>query len=164
MCHCIRAIPLKIGAETNLIFQESEEVAKPVQEATEKKILELDEVGESSACITEEWENLFVTELPSIRSPTQMSKAKLDSTVPSPLEHNRHLDQKTSRILERLEVPRQLKRKTVSPKNSGIGTSDACLLLTKKPLIPYVPNNADEQGIKLSQPIKPTFQRLKRKR
>lgn len=163
MCHCIRAIPLKIGTESNLILQESE-VAKPVQEATEKKILELDKVRENSACITEEWENLFVTELPTTHSPTQMSKAKLDSPVLSPLESNRHLDQKTSRILERLEVPRQLKKKIVSPKNSGIGTSDACLLLTKKPLIPYVPNNADEQGIKLSQPLKPTFQRLKRKR
>lgn len=88
----------------------------------------------------------------------------MDNLAQSPFETSRHVDEKTSRILERLEVPKQLKKKTVSPQNSSIGASYANLLTKKPPLIPYGPNQANDQGLKLSQPIKPNFQRLKRKR
>ncbi|KAL2478977.1 hypothetical protein Fot_47991 [Forsythia ovata] len=115
----------------------------------------------TSACITQEWEQLIITEVVNMNSPTCISKPKLDHPVPSPLQNNRRVDEKTSRILERLEVPRQLKRKTVSPTISSSVSADMCASL-KKPLIPFGPDNTIDQGPTASQPRKPSFQRRKR--
>lgn len=111
-----------------------------------------------SACITEEWEQLVITDVFNMNSPTCMSKPKMDE---SPLHNNREVDEKTSRILERLEIPRQLKRKTVSPTISSSVCADMGASL-KKPLIPYGPVNTIDQGPTASQPRKPSFQRRKR--
>ncbi|PIN16431.1 hypothetical protein CDL12_10919 [Handroanthus impetiginosus] len=113
--------------------------------------------------LTEEWEQLIVTEFGGIHSPKCISNSKPDQLVISPSQSNRHLDEKTSRILERLEIPRQLKRKVVSPTISSNLSADVCAP-TKKPLIPYKPSDAADQGPISSQPIKPSFQRIKRKR
>ncbi|XP_022865473.1 uncharacterized protein LOC111385327, partial [Olea europaea var. sylvestris] len=110
-----------------------------------------------SACITEEWEQLVITDVFNMNSPTCMSKPKMDE---SPLHNNREVDEKTSRILERLEIPRQLKRKTVSPTISSSVCADMGASL-KKPLIPYGPVNTIDQGPTASQPRKPSFQRRK---
>ncbi|KAL0397186.1 UNVERIFIED_CONTAM: hypothetical protein Scaly_0167000 [Sesamum calycinum] len=110
-------------------------------------------------CLTEEWEQLVVTELKGIHSPTCISNLKLDQVVTSPSQSNRQVDEKTSRILERLELPRQLKRKAVSPTMSITLSAPA-----KKPLIPYKPTDTADQGPVLSQPIKPNFQRIKKGR
>ncbi|KAL3529024.1 hypothetical protein ACH5RR_008346 [Cinchona calisaya] len=167
------AIPPKIReplGESNSTLKDSEEVVEPIQAASmsvmKEKMPPLSEEvqdNETNSCIAEEWERLIVTELPQIHSPIQISGPKLDHPVPSPSQSNRLVDEKTSKILERLEVPRQLKKKAVSPKSPGIGTSQSCML-TKKPLIPYGPSHADDQATKSIQPIKPNFQRLKRKR
>lgn len=117
----------------------------------------------TGSCLTEEWEKLIVTELGGIHSPTCISNSKLDQLVTSPSQSNRQLDEKTSRILERLEVPRQLKRKAVSPTMSCSLSADVCGP-AKKPLIPYRTTDGADQGPISSQPIKPTFQRLKKKR
>ncbi|KAL0429690.1 UNVERIFIED_CONTAM: hypothetical protein Sradi_0595000 [Sesamum radiatum] len=109
--------------------------------------------------LTEEWEQLVVTELKGIRSPTCISNLKLDQVITSPSQSNRQVDEKTSRILERLELPRQLKRKAVSPTMSISLSAPA-----KKPLIPYKPTDTADQGPVLSQPIKPNFQRIKKGR
>ncbi|KAL0380313.1 UNVERIFIED_CONTAM: hypothetical protein Sangu_0095600 [Sesamum angustifolium] len=110
-------------------------------------------------CLTEEWEQLVVIELKGIHSPTCISNLKLDQVVTSPSQSNRQVDEKTSRILERLELPRQLKRKAVSPTMSITLSAPA-----KKPLIPYKPTDTADQGPVLSQPIKPNFQRIKKGR
>ncbi|KAI5563125.1 hypothetical protein BDE02_15G096000 [Populus trichocarpa] len=113
----------------------------------------------TTASIAEEWEQLVVKEVPKTFSPTCVSKPKMDQSVLSSPDSNRQLDAKTSRILERLELPRQLKSKTVSPTIISSQTP----VPTKKPLIPFQPTNAINQSPTSSQLLKPNFQRLKRK-
>ncbi|KAK1436761.1 hypothetical protein QVD17_02543 [Tagetes erecta] len=117
-----------------------------------------------TARITEEWEQLIVNEIPNIITSTCVSTQKLDNPVIVPLESNKPLDEKTSRILERLEVPKKLKAKVASPViTSSSVPVDACML-TKKPLIPFQPTHNSVIGTVASQPMKPNFQRLKRKK
>nr|GFA15681.1 hypothetical protein [Tanacetum cinerariifolium] len=72
-----------------------------------------------------------------ISSPTCVSKPKLDHLAFTPLESSKPLDEKTSRILERLETPRKLKSKLASPViKSSSALVDSCML-TKRPLIPF---------------------------
>lgn len=118
--------------------------------------------GKTYAKISEEWEQLVVLEMPKISSPACISKTQLHKEVSSPPQSTATLDDKTSRILERLEIPKQLKRKAVSPTVSAFHT--VSISSVKKPLVPFGPSNTDSQAIVLSQPIKPNFQRLKRKR
>ncbi|KAH6771968.1 hypothetical protein C2S51_010372 [Perilla frutescens var. frutescens] len=117
----------------------------------------------SGSSLADEWEQLIVTELDSMPSPTCISTSKLDQPVISPSQGTRQLDEKTSRILERLEVPRQLKRKAPSPTISCSFSTDV-FGPAKKPLIPFRATESEDQGPALSQPIKPNFQRLKRKK
>ncbi|KAM1788491.1 hypothetical protein ACFX11_038776 [Malus domestica] len=118
----------------------------------------------ASACITEEWEKLIVNDVSELHSPVCTSKPKLDQSVLSPPDGNRQLDAKTSRILERLEVPRQFKRESVSPilTNNAGGTKNP-IVEVKRPLIPSQPISAPNQPVTGSQLMKPNFQRLKRK-
>ncbi|KAK4264603.1 hypothetical protein QN277_025756 [Acacia crassicarpa] len=113
------------------------------------------------ACITKEWEQLVVNEGPKMCSPSCMPKPKLDQKCVSPRDCNRQLDRETSRILERLEVPRPLKAKSVSPVSNATMTNAS--VPTKKPLIPFQPIQATEPVSIGSQLLKPNFQRLKRK-
>ncbi|KAJ7957142.1 Sperm protamine like [Quillaja saponaria] len=114
------------------------------------------------ACIAEEWEQLVVNEAPKMSSPSSISKPKLENSCLSPPDIGRQLDVETSKILERLEVPKQLKTKMVSP----IATK-SCMtetpLPTKKALIPFQSVHATDQALSGSQLMKPNFQRLKRK-
>ncbi|GJX91466.1 hypothetical protein Tco_0344792 [Tanacetum coccineum] len=57
--------------------------------------------------ITEEWEQLIVNEIPKISHLNCVSKPKLDHLAFTPIESSKPLDEKTSRILERLEIPRK---------------------------------------------------------
>ncbi|PHT88540.1 hypothetical protein T459_10646 [Capsicum annuum] len=139
--------------------------------------------GKTGAKITEEWEQLVVIEMPKMSSPTCISQPKLHKEVSSPPQSTGKLDVKTSRILERLEVPKQLKRKAASPtvsapltvsnskqlkRKAASPTMSAHLTVpsssVKKPLIPFGDSNTASQAIVLSQPMKPNFQRLKKKR
>ncbi|KAK7839982.1 hypothetical protein CFP56_017295 [Quercus suber] len=133
-------------------------------ELTEEELSKLDMIEEDKrgTHIAEEWEQLVVNEVPKIFSPVCISKPKLDQSVLSPSSSNRQLDVKTSRILERLEVPRQLKTKAVSPINTGSGMMDTCVPM-KKPFIPSQCIDTTDQGSTTSQLMKPNFQRLKRK-
>ncbi|XP_020548014.1 uncharacterized protein LOC105165470 isoform X2 [Sesamum indicum] len=142
--------------------------AQPPIQAAGTVVIPVDELShfdpkpeekKAGPCLTEEWEQLVVTELKGIHSPTCISNLKLDQVVMSPSQSNRQVDEKTSRILERLELPRQLKRKAVSPTMSITLSAPA-----KKPLIPYKSTDTADQGPILSQPIKPNFQRIKKGR
>lgn len=113
--------------------------------------------------LAEEWEQLIVTELGTMHSPTCISTPKLDQPVASPSQTSRQLDDRTSRILERLEVPKQLKRKATSPTTSCSFSADVSGPV-KKPLIPYRTTDSEDQGPFSTQLIKPNFQRLKRKK
>ncbi|KAG5041361.1 hypothetical protein JHK85_013837 [Glycine max] len=63
-----------------------------------------DQDDKTTACITEEWKQLVVSEDPKLYSPSCMPKAKLGQSSVSPRDGNRQLDRETSRILETLEV------------------------------------------------------------
>lgn len=168
------SIPLKLKegtSELNSTHPDSPQVAVLSNSVKDVTVIEEDTptidliVGEdkTTARIAEEWEQLIVTEVPKLLySPTCMSKPKLEQPVLSPSDTNRQLDVKTSRILERLEIPRQLKSKAVSPIITSSIMTDACLP-AKKPLIPFQSICGAEQGVTPSQPLKPNFQRLKRK-
>lgn len=139
-----------------------------------------------AACITEEWEQMIIHEVGKSFSPTCISKPKFDNLVLlSP--DNKPLDEKTCRILERLEAPRKHKTK----KNSSTVLvandikKDACAPMKKllvpfgtnnsmdygfsssqplkKPLVPFGLNDSVDHGFSSSQPIKPSFHRMKRK-
>ncbi|KAJ4824265.1 hypothetical protein Tsubulata_031295 [Turnera subulata] len=116
----------------------------------------------TTASIAEEWEQLVVNEAPTIYSPTCISKPKVDQLLLSSPDSTRQLDAKTSRILERLEVPRQLKTKSISPIVTSSRLSETCAP-PKKPLIPFQPTHRTDQTVTSSQLMKPNFQRLKRK-
>ncbi|KAI3737483.1 hypothetical protein L2E82_27487 [Cichorium intybus] len=113
--------------------------------------------------ITEEWEQLIVNEIPNINSSSCVSKPKLDQLAFTPVESNKPLDEKTSRILERLEIPRKLKAKVASPTITLSSAPVGACMLTKKPLIPFGPSQTSDIGTTSSQPMRPNFQRLKRK-
>ncbi|KAM7266172.1 hypothetical protein ACFE04_004069 [Oxalis oulophora] len=102
--------------------------------------------------IAEEWEQLVVSEIPKKYSPIcESNKRKMDGSVLSSPESNKQqLDAKTSRILERLEVPKQLKTKLASPQ-----------VIMKKPLLPI--NSMTNRPFSSSQLMKPNFQRLKKR-
>ncbi|XVE63804.1 hypothetical protein DITRI_Ditri07aG0049700 [Diplodiscus trichospermus] len=117
----------------------------------------------TTVSIAEEWERLVVNEIPVKYSPTCTAKPKSDKSVLSSPDNSKQLDKNTTRILERLEVPRQLKSKAVSPSMICNRVSDVVNFPMKKPLIPFQPNQAADQGVTSSQLIRPSFQRLKRK-
>nr|XP_011470840.1 PREDICTED: uncharacterized protein LOC101314812 [Fragaria vesca subsp. vesca] len=122
-----------------------------------------EEEDKTSTCITEEWEQLVVNDVSKLRSPLCTSKPKPDQSVQSPPDGTRQLDAKTSRILERLEVPRQFRRESLLPNLTSKGVMNSHGQV-KKPLLPYKPTCAPDQSIVTSsQLIKPNFQRLKRK-
>ncbi|XP_058226553.1 uncharacterized protein LOC131335281 isoform X2 [Rhododendron vialii] len=156
----IRPILKEVTAERNSTQCDSSEDAFVPSKPTAKVVVIEEEIPHSdptmgeedrdSARVTEEWENLIVSEAPKISSPSCIFQPKYDRLVLSPQDSNRQLDVKTSRILERLEVPRELKRK-------------APLVPTKAPLVPFQPVCGADQGTPSSQPIKPNFQRIKRR-
>ncbi|XP_027191347.1 uncharacterized protein [Cicer arietinum] len=164
--------PKREGAFSELSSsrQPSSEVIGRAESATNVNVVDeetlstdiTDQDERTMACITEEWKQLVVSEDPKLHSPSCIPKAKLGISSVSPRTGNRELDRETSRILERLEVPRPLKGKTASPVSN-----ESCMknitVSTKKPLIPFQPTQNTEQAIVGSQLMKPNFQRQKRK-
>ncbi|XP_023521761.1 uncharacterized protein LOC111792381 [Cucurbita pepo subsp. pepo] len=115
------------------------------------------------AGVAETWEQLVTHEFPET-CPVYVSKDKLDRLSLSPPDGNKQLAVKTSRILERLEIPRQ-RTKATSPNTISIDLVDPNSP-TKKPPIPLVPVLARDQGFTGTQTqlMKPNFNKLKRKR
>ncbi|XVF08560.1 hypothetical protein REPUB_Repub07fG0013700 [Reevesia pubescens] len=138
---------------TNATAQSTSSVEMVV---VEERMSELDQTAgedKTTATIAEEWERLVVNEMPVKYSPTCKPKSDQAVLLLSPPDtSSRQVDINTTRILERLELPRQLKSKAVSPSTP-----------MKKPLIPFHPNQAADQGMTSSQLIRPSFRKLKRK-
>ncbi|EEE53705.1 hypothetical protein OsJ_00031 [Oryza sativa Japonica Group] len=111
--------------------------------------------------ITEEWEQLIIID-DDFTSAVTCSTSRANPKLPSPVKPL-GLDDKTSRILERLEAPRAKKQRattstrtgnsntTPPPPASSIGAGTQI----KKPLLPFEPS--------ASQPLRPTFNKLRRK-
>ncbi|KAK2662180.1 hypothetical protein Ddye_000754 [Dipteronia dyeriana] len=154
----------KTTPELNSTQPNSSELTAKSNSSVDIVVLEdltAEEEIKTSACIPEEWEQLVVSEIPKKYSLTCISKPKPDQSVLSPPDANRPLDEKISKILERLEVPRQLQSKAVSPIITSSSVSDSYVPM-KKPLIPKQPSQAAESTTS-SQLMKPNFRRLKRK-
>ena len=144
------------GEKTSLEVTGKAETVMP--EAGKSSPLDLvSQEDNTIACITKEWEQLVVNEGPNkVYSPSCLPKPVLDQKCVSPRDCNKQLDRETSRILERLEVPRPLKAKSASPLSNAS-------VPTKKPLVPFQPIQATEPVSMGNQLMKPNFQRLKRK-
>ncbi|XP_006645426.1 uncharacterized protein LOC102713968 [Oryza brachyantha] len=117
----------------------------------------------ASPSITEEWEQLIVIDddFTSVVTSRVAAAAKPKSSkLPSPVKP---LDEKTNRILERLEAPRAKKQRASTSTGNGNGSSNRTPPVSslgagtqiKKPLLPFEPS--------ASQPLRPTFNRLRRK-
>uniref|UniRef100_A0A7N0RB34 Uncharacterized protein n=2 Tax=Kalanchoe fedtschenkoi TaxID=63787 RepID=A0A7N0RB34_KALFE len=124
----------------------------PAEVAPEAGLPLAEDLNENDEQITE-WEQLIVNDVPKTYSPVISSKSKFE---PSAVPDNRQQDPNTSRILERLEIPKQIKSPTV------MISAGSCA--KKKPLIPYRQSScAPSNTSTASQPLKPIFQKLKRK-
>ncbi|KAL0642069.1 hypothetical protein Bca4012_012586 [Brassica carinata] len=140
----------------------------PIEEETRQEIQITDEEDKATASITKEWEQLVVTEV-LMKSPSQvLTTHKPNISRPFLSPDNKQADMKTSMILERLEAPRKMRGKVGSPSVTVIGSQtspDVSILSQKKPLIPFQTSQvSNQQTISSSQLMKPSFQRLKRKR
>lgn len=149
-----------------LLLQASAQPPPAEKEATSEEkrqpILPAEEDVAAAACISQEWEELIVTEVAKSYSPTCISKPTVKNSVSS-LPDNKPLDEKTYRILERLEAPRQKKTKVTLPVLTVNNFAQNASVPVKKPLAPFASNNLTDHQLSSSQPIKPSFQRVKRR-
>lgn len=161
----------EVNSELNLTEPDSLEVVAELKSAIDvanmAKTAQLEiKAGEdnATAAVAEEWEQLIVNEVPNIYSPSCICKPKLEQSVILPQDGNRQLDVQTSRILERLEIPRQLKKRALSPIITNSTTGDG-YVLSKKPIIPFhsIHATAADQASNASKNMKPNFLRLRRK-
>ncbi|XP_073015377.1 uncharacterized protein [Primulina eburnea] len=119
--------------------------------------------GGADKPVTVEWEQIVVEELPDADSFPRSSNSEREQPATSPLQNSKKLDEKTSSILERLEIPSKIKRKAVSSiTSSSIASCDVCPPV-KRPLIPFESTNTTAvQAPVAGQLIKPNFQRTKK--
>jgi hypothetical protein len=113
---------------------------------------------EASPSISEEWEKLIIIDDDDFCTPATSSRAVARPSIPIPPSPLKPLDEKTSRILERLEAPKAKKQRTSKPPSTSTTAASSrggSSTQTKKPLLPFEPS--------ASQPLKPTFNRLRRK-
>ncbi|WOL00955.1 hypothetical protein Cni_G09668 [Canna indica] len=109
------------------------------------KLNDLQQAPLTQASEGEEWEKLLIVDdFNSCHSPHPNTKTLNLGAQTKPL------DEKTSKILERLEAPKQQNLKTTLP-----SISKSLIEQIRKPLMPFYSNS--------SQPLKPNFQKLKRK-
>ncbi|KAM3346836.1 hypothetical protein ACQJBY_021052 [Aegilops geniculata] len=127
----------------------------------EKKLPSQPKENKASPSISEEWEKLIIVDdNDDFCTPVSSSRATFPRppvpTLPSPVKP---LDEKTSRILERLEAPKAKKQRASKPPGAGAATASGrggvSSTQGKKPLLPFEPS--------ASQPLKPTFNRVRRK-
>ncbi|KAF8025407.1 hypothetical protein BT93_F2287 [Corymbia citriodora subsp. variegata] len=112
--------------------------------------------SQTKSTAAEEWGQLLVNEMPNVLNPTCISKLASESTLAMDLSSGDslvHNDAKISRILERLEAPRQSNPRATSPTIAGISTTKNSPRLT----------HVVEQGFIGNQLMKPSFN-SKRKR
>lgn len=120
---------------------------------------QVDEAEKGISRLTQEWEQLIVSNVPGI-DPLPL-EPKLEKPNTSPLASQRPLDTRTSKILERLGNPKQMKSNATSPTvvNGIASTSDE--KTENRPC--RLTDTADQGLVTTSQLMKPNFQRLKRK-
>ncbi|XP_068667051.1 uncharacterized protein [Aristolochia californica] len=114
------------------------------------------EEDNTSAKVAKEWDKLIVHEIRGSFPPTGLSTPSFVHSVLT--SGSKPLDEKTSRILERLEAPKTQKPRGSSPSIATNAKNEARAPI-KKPLVPFEPNCTTDQGMGLTQPMKPSFQK-----
>ncbi|XP_051185457.1 uncharacterized protein [Lolium perenne] len=112
----------------------------------------------ASPSISEEWEKLIIIDDDDFCTPATSSRAVARPPIPILPSPVKPLDEKTSRILERLEAPKSKKQRASKPpstSNTPASSRGGSSTQIKKPLLPFEPS--------ASQPLKPAFNRLRRK-
>ncbi|XP_073159286.1 uncharacterized protein [Henckelia pumila] len=132
--------------------------SKRVEESSEAKSkLQRNTTGRSKG----EWVELVVEELPDSDVFPCSSNSERDQLNISS-QNSKKLDEKTSSILERLEIPREIKRKAVEFTTPSSTIADE-RPQAKRPLIPFEPSNATAvPGPAAGQLIRPNFQRTRK--
>ncbi|KAJ1283020.1 hypothetical protein BS78_03G095900 [Paspalum vaginatum] len=141
----------------------SEPQTSTFRTAKENNLSSQSKKGKASPSISEEWEKLIIIDDldDDFATPAPPRLAVAADKLPrvKPLSPVKPLDEKTSRILERLEPPRAKKQR---PANAGKASTNAAPAPShvastqrKKALLPFGPS--------ASQPSKPIFNRPRRK-
>lgn len=116
--------------------------------------------GKASPSISEEWEKLIIIDDldDDFASPAHSRTAVHKPPRPKPPSPVKPLDEKTSRILERLEPPRAKKQRAniVSKASTAAAPAPASKQIKKPLLLPREPSAT-------SQPLRPSFSKLRRK-
>ncbi|KAK3163639.1 hypothetical protein QOZ80_1AG0006280 [Eleusine coracana subsp. coracana] len=150
----------KVGGLNDHIYSFSEPQTSSFRTPKEKKALSQSKNRKASPSISEEWEKLIIIDdltddFATPAAPRPAAAKPQRAKPPSPVKQ---LDEKTSRILERLEAPKAKKPRANTGKASTSAMpapSRVARTQIKKPLLPSQPC--------ASQPLKPTFNKLRRK-
>ncbi|GJN37747.1 hypothetical protein PR202_gb26733 [Eleusine coracana subsp. coracana] len=152
----------KVGGLNDHIYSFSEPQTSSFRTPKEKKALSQSKNRKASPSISEEWEKLIIIDdltddFATPAAPRPAAAKPQRAKPPSPVKQ---LDEKTSRILERLEAPKAKKPRANTGKASTSAMpmpapSRVARTQTKKPLLPSQPC--------ASQQLKPTFNKLRRK-
>ncbi|URE41134.1 hypothetical protein MUK42_06234 [Musa troglodytarum] len=146
---------LQFGSITSLCVPANPELnlndlqQQPLTQVSEGQMSLNQHKEKTSSCLTEEWERLLIVDELTSSSPPSFPTPRIKTS--NLRTQAKTLDEKTSRILERLEAPKQ--------QNSRAALSSIPMNFLneemKRPLLPF--NSSS------SQPLKPNFQKLKRK-
>ncbi|KAK9120284.1 hypothetical protein Scep_018377 [Stephania cephalantha] len=144
-------------------FSEIMEPPPPLEKAVEENLSLLEQKTsgfKNNSCVREEWKQLIVNEDCGMSYTDSASIPWTKFPILSPSANTKQSGDKTLRILERLEVLKQQKLKGASVVIGSIGP-ESCL--PKHHLDHIVSKRSTDQEVTLSQPMRPNFQRLKRK-
>ncbi|XP_062191103.1 uncharacterized protein LOC133894915 isoform X2 [Phragmites australis] len=155
--------PEKAGRVNGHILSFSEPQASSFQVPKENKLSSQSNKGKASPSISEEWEKLIIIDdlnddLATPAAPRPAAAKPQRAKPPTPVKP---LDEKTSRILERLEAPRAKKQRANASNKASTSAAPApapsrvANTQTKKPPLPFEPS--------ASQPLRPTFNKIRRK-
>ncbi|KAJ4757396.1 hypothetical protein LUZ62_067771 [Rhynchospora pubera] len=110
-------------------------------------------------CVSEEWEQLVILDdSESTKSPSVNLRLKSDAMSCKFLSQSKPVDEKTTKILERLEPP---KPKRQHKKDASAVLVNGVAGQMKRPLLPF-DSNAN-LNLTQSQPLRPDFQKRKKK-
>ncbi|KAJ4757385.1 hypothetical protein LUZ62_067760 [Rhynchospora pubera] len=110
-------------------------------------------------CVSEEWEQLVILDdSESTKSPSVNLRLKSDAMSCKFLSQSKPVDEKTTKILERLEPP---KPKRQQKKDASAVLVNGVAGQMKRPLLPF-DSNAN-LNLTQSQPLRPNFQKRKKK-
>ncbi|KAJ4798267.1 hypothetical protein LUZ62_049513 [Rhynchospora pubera] len=142
-----------IGPKTSLKPDIPKSIPSPMPKISTRK------ENRTPLCVTEEWEQLVILDdSESPKSPSVNLRLKSDAMSSKFLSQSKPVDEKTTKILERLEPP---KPKRQQKKDASAVLVNGVAGQMKRPLLPF-DSNAN-LNLTQSQPLRPDFQKRKKK-